>query len=408
MQTTSNSPFHKGEQQLQQRLGVRDKMERFGQQVIRDFMPPQHQGFYAQLPFIFVAHADAQGWPWASILFNPVGFISSTDNKHLQINAKPVAGDPLNAALQLGQKWGLLGIELSSRRRNRLAAEVNKVSAAGVELSVNQAFGNCPQYIQQRELTRLDPDELKPAETLDLSILDTTAIDLISKSDTFFVASYINNDSGSASEGADVSHRGGKPGFIRVDNAQCLTIPDYLGNNHFNTLGNFVENAKAGLLFIDFTHGHLLTLTGTVELLWDSPETEFFVGAERLWRFHLDHGRCLKNVLPLRWDLKNYAPTTTLTGSWLEARAAKKAQQLKNTWQNYQVTQIIQESSLTKSFYLQAPKNQRPNFQAGQFLTLKADIKGQQQIRTYTVSSAPQDDFIRISIKHEAAQQEKP
>lgn len=130
---------------------------------------------------------------------------------------------------------------------------------------------------------------------------------LISKSDTFFVASYLANNSNAVSEGADVSHRGGKAGFVRVDDKQTLTIPDYLGNFHFNTLGNFVENPQAGLLFIDFEKGHLLTLTGSVEILWDSPDTKFFAGAERLWKFRLDHGFWLKNVLPLRWKLQDYS-----------------------------------------------------------------------------------------------------
>ncbi len=408
MSKVIESPFHRGEQKIQQRLGVRDKMERFGRQVIRDFMPDQHRDFYAQLPFVFVAHADQQGWPWASILFNQPGFITSTDNKHLQINATPVTGDPLNESLITGNRLGLLGIELESRRRNRLSTSISHASDKGVELAVNQAFGNCPQYIQHRELHSIDPLSMAPVVYKDLTEFDQQAIDLISNSDTFFVASYVANGSHTASEGADVSHRGGKPGFIRVDDAQSLTIPDYLGNFHFNTLGNFLENAKAGLLFIDFTHGHLLTLTGTVEILWDSPDTQFFTGAERLWRFHIDHGRWLKNVLPLRWNLQDYSPNTELTGSWKEADAAKKAKSLSNTWQPYQLIKIVEESSVIKSFYLQAPADQKPHFKAGQFLTLKTEIEGKEHIRTYTVSSAPGDALFRISIKHEQGNNDTP
>ena len=393
------SPFHQGEQKIQQRLGVRDKMERFGRQVIRDFMPDQHQQFYARLPFVFVAHADQQGWPWASILFNQPGFIKAVDNKHLQINTSPVVGDPLNDAMAQDDKWGLLGIELETRRRNRLAAHINHISDKGVELIIDQAFGNCPQYIQKRQLHSIDPLSMPAAEVIDLTQFDQSAIELIRNSDTFFVASFIANGTDAISEGADVSHRGGKPGFIRVDDAYSLTIPDYLGNFHFNTLGNFLENPKAGLLFIDFTQGHLLTLTGTVEILWDSPDTEFFAGAERLWTFHIDHGRWLKNVLPLRWDLQEISPNTSLTGSWREAEAAQKADLLSNTWQPYRIRKIVQESSVIKSFYLQAPADQTPQFQVGQFLTLKAAIDGKDQIRTYTLSSAPGDQDFRVSIK---------
>ena len=47
------SPFHRGEQKIQEQLGVREKMERFARQVVRDFLPEEHQEFYAQLPFVF-------------------------------------------------------------------------------------------------------------------------------------------------------------------------------------------------------------------------------------------------------------------------------------------------------------------------------------------------------------------
>lgn len=402
------SPFHNGEQKIQQRLGVRDKMERFGRKVIHEHMPEQYREFYAQLPFIFLGYTDIEGWPWASILFNKPGFISSEDNKHLLINTKPVSGDPLSKFLITGNRLGLLGIELETRRRNRLSTHITHSSDKGIELTVDQAFGNCPQYIQHRELQTIDPSSMAPAVCEDITQLDQQAIELISNSDTFFVASYVAHGSHAASEGADVSHRGGKPGFIRVDDTQTLTIPDYLGNFHFNTLGNFLENSKAGLLFVDFSQGHLLTLTGTVEILWDSPETQFFTGAERLWRFHIDHGHWLKNTLPLRWKLRNYSPNIELTGNWKEAEAAKKSQSLRNTWQAYHVVKIIEESSVIKSFYLQVPTGQKPQFKPGQFLTLKARIDDKKRIRTYTVSSAPGDALLRISIKHERGNNEKP
>ena len=402
------SPFHRGEQKIQEQLGVREKMERFARQVVRDFLPEEHQEFYAQLPFVFVGHADQHGWPWASILFNRPGFIHSENNKQLQINTKPVLGDPLADGLSSGNRLGLLGIELETRRRNRISGRINHVSENGIELTVNQAYGNCPQYIQTRELQHIDPTSMPANAIEDLSQFDLQAVELISDTDTFFVASYVADGSNAVSEGVDVSHRGGKPGFIRIDDVHTLTIPDYLGNFHFNTLGNFLENPKAGLLFIDFENGHLLTLTGTVEILWDSPDTEFFTGAERHWTFRIDHGRWLKNVLPLRWKLQEYSPNTALTGSWSEANAAKKAEILRNTWQPYQITKIVEESSVIKSFYLQPTTEQNPHFMAGQFLTLKVEIEGIEQIRTYTVSSAPGDDYYRISVKYERGDANKP
>lgn len=63
-----------------------------------------------------------------------------------------------------------------------------------------------------------------------------------------------------------VPARGGEPGFVRIDVAGTLTIPDYSGNRFFNTLGNLLVNPRAGLLFIDFAKGDLLQMTGHMEL----------------------------------------------------------------------------------------------------------------------------------------------
>ncbi|WDE13534.1 pyridoxamine 5'-phosphate oxidase family protein [Thalassomonas haliotis] len=301
-ESEKNSPFHQGERALQTRMGVREQMERFGRRVIRNFMPEQHRQFYRQLPYVFIGHGDKDGWPWASILFNKPGFINSPDEKTLIINTRGVEGDPLQQAIKTGIRLGLLGIELNTRRRNRLAAHISRTSEQGFTLAVDQAFGNCPKYIKPRELRGMPARDMPPVLVNDFTSFDDQAKALIEKSDTFFVASFIENSRDQASEGADVSHRGGNPGFVRIDDNLSLTIPDYAGNFHFNTLGNFVKNPKAGLLFVDFENGHLLTLTGRVELLLDSPQVEAFTGAGRLWTFNLHLGYWLKNAMALRWQ----------------------------------------------------------------------------------------------------------
>ncbi|MFX6019220.1 pyridoxamine 5'-phosphate oxidase family protein, partial [Acinetobacter baumannii] len=80
----------------------------------------------------------------------------------------------------------------------------------------------------------------------------------------------------------DVSHRGGKPGFVRVDEAGVLTVPDFNGNRFFSTLGNIVLDGHAGLLFVDYASGDVLQMTGQAEVILDSPEIAAFEGAERL------------------------------------------------------------------------------------------------------------------------------
>lgn len=203
-------------------------------------------------------------------------------------------------SIQIGLALGLLGIEFHSRRRNRAATHVRSLSEKGIELKINQSFGNCPKYIQQHKIPF---DFSKRKNKVDISAIskfDQEAISLIQNADTFFVASEAHKKEFKDNEGADVSHRGGEKGFIRVDNSRTITIPDYSGNFHFNTFGNFLTNPKAGLLFIDFETGDLLTVTGKVEVLWDSPDVKDFPQAERLWTFNIDHGYWLKNALPFR------------------------------------------------------------------------------------------------------------
>ena len=310
------SPFHRGELAIQARLGTQERMDKQGRRVIREYLPEQHRQFYAQLPFLIVGTVEENGDLWASILVGEPGFISSPDEKVLKISAKPLFNDPLNRSLCDRCDMGLLGIELQSRRRNRLNGVVQNIDHQGFELSVRQSFGNCPKYIQARmfQLQGLDPDESKPSHCFNQ--FGEPENRMITASDTFFIATAYQDSSAGIASGVDVSHRGGKPGFVRIDNDKTLTIPDFPGNCHFNTFGNLELNPRAGLLFIDFANGDLLYLTGTAEVLWADAEIRNFAGAERLLRFHLQRGYRIEGSLPLRWSEPNFSPFLNETGSW--------------------------------------------------------------------------------------------
>ncbi|OED49021.1 hypothetical protein AB838_08645 [Rhodobacteraceae bacterium (ex Bugula neritina AB1)] len=312
------SPFHPGEQDMQRRAGKREMAETLGRRMIRPFMPDEHRAFFAQLPFLAVGAVDADGWPWASLLSGPPGFATSPDPQHLQVSLSGPAQDPVRAAIHKGAALGLLGIELHSRRRNRLNGRITAADPGGFTLAVDQSFGNCPQYIQERGL--IMAADSPPAEPQVFSQLSAAHAALIAQADTFFVASHNPAASDPRHAGADVSHRGGRPGFVRVD-GNALTIPDFRGNNHFNTLGNFLLNPRAGLAFADFASGSLLLLTGTVELLEeDHPDVTIFAGAQRGWRFVLRQGQWLEAALPWRSGAGSFAPQTLRTDIWSEAQ----------------------------------------------------------------------------------------
>ena len=287
----ATDPFHAGERALQQRAGRRDRMAIVGPRVIRDYMPDQHRQFFAQLPFLIVGSLDAEGQPWASLLHGSAGFAHSPDPLHLRIDTMPPPGSPLHEALRLQVPLGLLGIEQHTRRRNRMNGHVTALDSGGFEVEVEQSFGNCPQYINRRHAV---VGEAAPVIIERLSGLDTAARSLITRADTLFIAS-------AHAGAADVSHRGGDPGFVTFDAFGRLLLPDYMGNFFFNTLGNLMLDPRAGLLFVDFDKGEQLHVAATAEILLDGPEVEAHWGAERLVRLQATAALRMRGGLPLRW-----------------------------------------------------------------------------------------------------------
>lgn len=303
----SLSPFHTDELTAQARAGVKA-----GGAGIRAFMPDQHRTFFATLPILYVSSLDVEGKPLASVLTGSAGFVHSPDPVTLRIEARHDAHDPAAGTLEVGDEVGLLGLDFATRRRNRANGRVVAADGSGFTLALRQSFGNCPQYIQRRTVS---PGPSVSAAAKPLSSLDGEARKLVVEADTFFVASRSRSPIGDAG-GADISHRGGRPGFVRVT-ANTLSIPDFRGNNYFNTLGNLVGQPHASLLFIDFETGDLLQLQGTVRIDWSQRAVRQFEGAERLWHFEVARGWMRRNAVPLRWSFVEYSPVTLQTGKWL-------------------------------------------------------------------------------------------
>ena len=297
-------PFHADEQAAQKLAG-----QRSGLAPIRSSMPEQHRAFFSLLPYLFTATPDAAGWPMASVLTGSPGFIVSPDPVTLQIDALPRAGDPAGPGFAADSPIGLLGLDLSTRRRNRANGRI-VARDSGLTVRIAQSFGNCPQYIQTRSVAARDTTA-GPVEIL--RTLDEAARDLIESTDTFFVASRGRAELG-AEGGFDMSHRGGRPGFVGV-RGDTLVIPDFRGNRFFNTLGNLLGDPRAGLLFVNFDTAEVLQLQGTVTIDWHPGETGP-TGAERLWRVEVERAWRTPSAFPYRSTFRDYAPSTLHTGVW--------------------------------------------------------------------------------------------
>ena len=304
--------FHTDELDAQARAGVSTSSA-----AIRDFMPEQHRTFFAALPCAFLATTDAEGWPLATLLEGEPGFLSSPDPRTLRIQATPGSGDPARGTIRQGQEVGLLGIDLATRRRNRANGVVIAIDAATFTVAVRQSFGNCPQYIQRRIASRA---EAAGGRVRGLDTLDDDARGLIARADTFFVASRSRADVGAAG-GVDISHRGGLPGFVRIQ-GDVLSIPDFRGNRYFNTLGNLLGEPRASLLFPDFETGDLLQLQGLATIDWSPVAADSFQGAERIWHIRIARGWFRPRAAALRGAFVDYSPVTLRAGTWM-ARGAR-------------------------------------------------------------------------------------
>src|SRR5271154_2693683 len=95
----------------------------------------------------------------------------------------------------------------------------------------------------------------------------------------------------------------------------------------FSTRSGISWSIKAGLLFVDFSTGDELQLTGEAKVILDSPEIAAFQGAERIWQFRARQVIYRPEGLPLRWSFEGggASPNSLMTGDWQEAKKRLRA-----------------------------------------------------------------------------------
>lgn len=276
------STWHHGELIVQRRAGTDQKMLDIGPKYVRDYMPQQHTDFFESLDMIFVGHVEQMSYISATILFGVPGFIQSKNSTELVINTQYSIDGYIHKYFAIGDKIGLLGLDFTTKRRNRVNVVIKDISQKYITVKVLQSFGNCPKYIQSKTFITNVNYNLNLSTETSLSI-DNYSLNLIKEADTFFIASNFNDEALVNNQGADISHRGGKKGFVCVNEMGQLLVEDYLGNGFFNTLGNLMVNPVASLLFCDWRRGHILQILVSSRIIWrdDSNTKDFlFLGSK--------------------------------------------------------------------------------------------------------------------------------
>lgn len=293
------SPFHDGEIQVQTRVGVRAEAEQLSRMIGKTLKPAAIELLRAQ-PMAIASSISPDDSVWASLLTGVPGFVQSIDPQTIQIKTNVSTTDLLHQNLQSNSPIGLLIIDLANRRRLRVNGRVTTVTIDYLQIQIQQAFFNCPKYIQTRDV-EFSSERSQVPKVRVRSLLTDADRDAIAQTDTFFIASKHSE------QGADVSHRGGYPGFVQVVDAATLMFPDYAGNNMFQTLGNLSVNPNAGLLLIDFEQGQTLQLSGQAKIVWDAEQLKHFAGAQRLIEFSIEQIRETQHATPLRWRFGEYS-----------------------------------------------------------------------------------------------------
>lgn len=309
--SNSSEPFHEGERAAQRAAGEQDAA-RQNAAVIADAVTPGARRFLRAQPMLVVASRDLNGRPWASVVFGAPGFVSAGDDggdegRLITIDRTATHGsnaDVLWSDLAVAAPLGLLAIDLSTRRRLRINGRVEALTGERLILRVEQAYPNCPKYIQQRRLRAAAPRERQTPEAVSEGrVPDAAVLTAVREADTLFVAS------GHPSRGLDASHRGGRPGFIEVPAPDVLRIPDYAGNGMFNTLGNLLVDPRCGLTVLDFRRSRLHQMSGeaTVRLVPAGPSGDPAVTG-RSWDVRVQAWRSTELPVQADWEFLGYSP----------------------------------------------------------------------------------------------------
>ena len=290
--------FHSGEIAVQTRAGVTGDAAEVGEGII-DHVPEAARDFLASRRMVVIATIDARGRVWASVVTGEPGFLSLLDDRNLRIGALPPEGDPSLENLKVEGHVALFIPDFVAPRRIRLNGS-GRIKDGEIHVHAEQVYGNCRRYIQERLLAgiRASSGAARVTRSTELSPQDR---DQILRADTLFIATEHPD------AGADASHKGGNPGFVKVLDDRRIAFPDYSGNHMFNTLGNLAINPSAGLLFIDFDGGRTLQLTGRASIDWNPERARDFAGAERIVDFEVVEIVANQNGFPLIAKFRQYS-----------------------------------------------------------------------------------------------------
>ena len=256
------SEFHEGELAVQQLAGVRAEADRLAGMLAPPHLDGGPARFLGERTFAALTGRDEEGRLWTSPLVGPPGFLDATATT-LQIHALPLPGDPLRD-LPAGQPVGLIVMDFARRRRLRVNGVLAERNAERPARRRRAGLRQLPEVHPAATPRRGCRTGRWPRASARGTTLSAAQRALLARTETFFLGTT------HPERGVDTSHRGGPPGFVRVEDGG-LWWPDYPGNNMFSSFGNLAVDDTAAVLVPDFAAGTSLQLSGRATVEWLPP-----------------------------------------------------------------------------------------------------------------------------------------
>ena len=262
-----SSVYHEGEHFIQELMGVREQSNSLSS-MIQNEIPLVAAQFLRGLNFCVMTFSlDNQALfsytPTSKELVSCVvyglnTFIEVKNNNEIFIDLHKKSFIPSSIMDAISINVGLLGLDFENRMRIRVNGK-GKILNNQLQLTVNEVYSNCPKYIHNRKIVDVIEFD-KKAYVQEYVELNHECKKLIANSNTFFISSY------HMKKGADISHKGGDKGFLKVLSSTQLEFEDYPGNNMYNSLGNIYTNPHVSVLIIDFESNDILHIKGKAKI----------------------------------------------------------------------------------------------------------------------------------------------
>ncbi|CAD6890305.1 unnamed protein product [Tilletia caries] len=435
--------------------------------IFNDGIDDHYSKFFSELEFVPLTTLDSQNRPWVSILggndgrrgfAGPVGVSVRREKEDvleagMTMRIHVPEGAPLNRNFDQGatsssSAGGILrhttgqplvagvGVMLHNRRRNKLNGFVQgfehlSESEAKLTLGIDSTHGNCPKYINLRQLQSI-PDP--PASTLDAfeflasKALPPSALEIIQQADVVFLGTrhtprprsdpaFANQSEallGYRSDGDDArlccNHRGGRPGFLRTyfdeeKGQTCIVLPDYSGNRFMESIGNMVTDPVAALAIPRFSFAgegrgmDVLHITGSTETLFGDAAKKEIRGLNQVTKIWVDGFSLVRNALPLtvqatgpvdpsakidsRVGWSPYNPPVKFLASEASAEADGSHFSGGQTI-NAQLSRVQMHSPTLASFTWKIPGASLPDVRAGQHVIMDMSSHADSRLKAYS------------------------